>query len=182
MIRIKIDWRDERKFKDLIKYIDSNLIYGQAQEKIRVVAHHSADHMRETISSSKKRHSTGNNLENAITAELIDDVGGIKYGIGNINKLKSDAPYWEVIDQGGYVPYSTAKGAPLGSFEGDAPAGSGNQNWEKSGDKGFFMKPKNPIEGINYVGKAINNMQKELKKTMEDLGGKFIEDLAKESK
>jgi protein-L-isoaspartate(D-aspartate) O-methyltransferase len=42
------------------------------------------------------------------------------------------------------------------------------------------MKPKSPIEGIEYIGKAIRNLDKELRVTMEKLGTKFLTDLEKE--
>lgn len=185
MIRVSIDWQGKKGLDNLIKYIEDNTIYGEAQEQIRILGHHTADHMRNTIKISKKRHSLGSNLEDNITAETLNTVGGVEVGVGKISQLKTNAPYFEVLDKGGYVPYSTAKGAPLGSFEGSAPDGnvvSGNQNWERSGDKGFFMKPKSPIEGIDYIGKAIRNLDKELKVTMERLGSKFLTEVEKASK
>jgi hypothetical protein len=36
------------------------------------------------------------------------------------------------------------------------------------------MKPKKAIEGLNYINKAIMNLDKELKIVMEKLGSKFI--------
>jgi hypothetical protein len=185
MIRVSIDWQGKKGLDNLIRYIENNLVYAEAQEQIRVLGHHTADHMRNTISTSKKRHSFGSNLEDNILAETLDTTGGVEVGIGRISQLKANAPYFEVLDVGGYVPYSTAKGAPLGSFEGDAPSSSvvsGNQNWERSGNKGFFMKPKSPIEGIDYIGKAIRNLDKELKDTMEKLGAKFVGDMEKQTR
>jgi hypothetical protein len=183
MIKINIEFKDAKKFDNLIRYIENNLVYGEAQEAMIGLAENTVKNMRDTISSSKKRHSLGSNLEDAIEATILNTIGGIDIGIGNIYKLKSQAPYWEVLDAGGYVPYSTVKGAPLGSFEGSAPDStlvSGNQNWERSG-KGFFMKPKSPIEGIDYVGKAIRELDKELKETIIRMGGTFLDGLKKSS-
>lgn len=184
MIRITVDFKDKKKFSNLIRYIQNNLLYGEAQQRVRVAGHHTADHMKETISTSKKRHSLGSNLEDNIQAETLSTTGGIEVGIGRISLLKSVAPYFEVLNDGGYVPYSTAKGAPLGSFEGDRPDPnivSGNQNWERSGNKGFFMKPKTPIEGIDYIGKAIRNLDIELREQMRLWGEKFLDEMKKAS-
>ena len=184
MFNVKIEWKDGDKLRKLIKYLDSDRLYYDAQNGINDVADKTVDNMRETISSNKKRHSFGNNLEKTIDKEVLNDVGGVDIGIGNVNKLKSDAPYYEVLNAGGYIPYSIGgKGfqmvgkAPFGSFEGDKPNSSvvsGNQNWERSGDKGFFMKPKKPIEGIGYIEKAVDFAEQELDKFIEALGGKFI--------
>jgi hypothetical protein len=180
VIRISIDFVDEKKFNNLIRYIENNLVYGEAQEEMRVVGHHCADNMRETISSSKKRPSLGSNLEDNITAETINTTGGVEVGIGRISRLKANAPYFEVLNDGGYVPYSTAKGAPLGSFYGDAPVPDGTgQNWERMGNVGFFMKPKKAIEGIDYINKAILNLDRELKEVIEKLGGKYLDGMSK---
>jgi hypothetical protein len=113
--------------------------------------------MRDTIAENKKRPSLGDNLEKTIDKEILKDTPyAFEIGIGNINKLKTDAPYFEVLDAGGYVPYSTVKAAPPGSFEGDsAIKGGDGQNWERSGGKGLYMKPKKAIEGIDYIGKGI---------------------------
>jgi hypothetical protein len=175
-IKVTIDWKGKKGFENLIRYIDNNMVYGEAQEQIRVIGHHCADNMRSTIKESKKRPSLGSNLEDNITAETLNTTAGVEVGIGRISKLKTNAPYYEVLDAGGYVPYSTVKGAPLGSFYGNPPTAGGNgDNWERSGNKGFFMKPKKPIEGIDYIGKAIRNLDIELRNVMEKLGAKFID-------
>jgi hypothetical protein len=185
MIKITVDWKGKKGFDNLIRYIENNLVYAEAQEQVRILGHHTADNMRETIKNSKKRHSFGSNLEDNILTETLNTTGGVEVGVGRISQLKANAPYYEVLDAGGYVPYSTRKGAPLGSFEGDAPDSrvvSGNQNWERSGDKGFFMKPKNPIEGIDYIGKAIRNLDRELQEMIIKLGSSFIGGAEKASK
>jgi hypothetical protein len=183
MIKISIDWQGKKGLENLIRYIENNTLYGEMQVQAQILAHHTADNMKETISTSKKRPSLGSNLEDNILAEPISTTGGIEYGIGKISQLKTNAPYFEVLDVGGYVPYSTRKGAPLGSFEGDKPiAGGSGQNWERSGEKGFFMKPSKAIEGIDYVGKAIRNLDQELRTTMEKLGSKFITEAERVSK
>ena len=186
MIKISIEFKDGKKFDNLISYIDNNLLYGEAQEEMVELAENTVHHMRNTISSSKKRNSFGTNLEDSIEATILNTTGGIDIGIGNIFKLKSQAPYFEVLNDGGYIPYSTRKAAPPGSFEGDRPSKEfylmqGIQNWELGGE-GYYMKPRSPIEGIDYVGKAIRNLDKELKEKIIKMGGTFIAGLKKSSK
>ena len=183
MIKVNIEFKDKLKFNNLIRYIENNLLYGELQAYMLDLADNTVKNMRNTISISKKRPSFGNNLENSIEATIINTTGGIDIGIGNVFKLKSQAPYFEVLDAGGYVPYSTAKGAPLGTFEGSRPTpGGAGQNWERSGDKGYFMKPKKAMEGIDYIGKAIRNLDIELKAKIIQIGGTFLNGMSKSSK
>ena len=170
MIRIIIDWVGKKDFNNLIKYIESDRLYFEAQNLVNDLADKCVEDMQATITTSKKRPSLGSNLEDNITKEILNSTGGIEVGIGKISQLKTNAPYWEVLDQGGYVPYSTAKGAPLGSFYGEPPiTGGSGANWERSGNKGFFMRPSKAIEGIDFIGKAIRNLDKELQSSIESL-------------
>ncbi len=181
MIRISIEFQGQKSFENLIRYIENNEIYGEAQEKIRVLGHHTADFMRNEINTSRKRPDKGTHiLENSITAETLNVTGGIEIGIGNIVKMNAEAPYWEVINNGGYIPPIN-----LGYFGiGEPPSANGSgQNWTHTGSsKDFLMKPKKAIEGIDYVGKAIRNLDKELRITMEELGAKFLNGLTKAGK
>lgn len=182
MLRVEVDFRDvNKKLTKLIRYVES-VQFVETEAIATQIADVTVEQMRDTISSSKKRNSFGSNLEDNIDwQELINDPGKeLVIGIGNIAKLKSNAPYWEVLDQGGYIPYSTVKGAPLGSFEGFPPDQlGGNQNWERSGNKGFFIKPKKPIEPVGYIASALRNIDKLLKQVITAEGGKWIEGLAK---
>ena len=129
------------------------IFYPEMQAKLLSLSYDTVDVMREIIIQNKKRPSLGGNLEETLGVDLLNSVGGVEIGIGNIADLKARAPYFEVLNEGGYVPYSTKNGlAPYGSFEGDRPeVGGSGQNWERSGNKGFFMKPNKAIEGISYI-------------------------------
>ena len=139
------------------------LFYFEMQEKLLELSYNTLGIMREIIAENKKRPSLGQNLEETIEVEVLKSAGGLEIGIGNIADLRAKAPYFEVLNDGGYVPYSTASAAPLGSFEGDRPEkGMSGQNWERSGEKGFFMKPKKAIEGINYIDLGANYLRTNL--------------------
>jgi hypothetical protein len=184
MIKLSIEFKQKRQFNKLTQYLkdlgkDGTSSHFILQEEVDELGDKAVETGRAHISASKKRRSLGSNLENTIQKEVLQTVGGVEVGIGNINKLKTDAPYFEVLNDGGYGPYSTAKGAPLGSFEGSKPDSnvvSGNQNWERSGNKGYFMKPKKAIEGINYIGKMVALIQTSLTATVKALGNKILSD------
>jgi hypothetical protein len=181
MIKVSVEFTDKRKFDNMIRYFE-NLSLITAEAETVNLADSTVQTMRDKISNSKKRRSFGDNLESNIEwEEIINDPGKeLLIGIGRISQLTANAPYWEVLNDGGYVPYSTRKGAPLGSFEGYPPEkAGGKQNWERSGQKGFFMKPKTPIEGIDYIGAGIRKLDQELNKMLRDVGGKLIEEMKK---
>ena len=172
MIKVTIDFRDLKKFTNLIRYIENNLIYGQAQEQVKVLGHHTADNMREVINTERKNPiRPDDKLVNSIIAETINTTGGIEVGIGRISTLNSEAPYWEMINDG--ATYITKKThiVPTTYF---ADPGTGFVT--------FVEGSRHTIEGIDFIGKSIRNLDKELKDTMEKLGSKFITEIEQASK
>ena len=179
MIRVTIDWKDGKKFDNLIKYIDNNLIYGEAQEKIRILGHHTADKMREVIEDSRKNPARpGNKLENSILAETLNTTGGIEVGIGRISKLVAEAPYWELINDGGVYVTKATHVVPTEFFGNDV-----NQPYiHKDTDFVTFKAGStHTIEGIDFVGKSIRSLDRELTEVMKKLGANFIEGAKKAS-
>jgi len=123
------------------------------------------NYMRQYISNSKKRPSMGNNLEKTIEAEIIENTkNNFIIGIGNINKLKTDAPYFEVLDAGGYVP-NYGNLVPVGRFAPGEPQPYSeffrNGNWEIAG-KGYTFRATRPIEGIGYINEGIKDLKREI--------------------
>jgi hypothetical protein len=164
MIRINIDFRDGKKFDNLIKYIENNLIYGEAQEKIRILGHHTADNMRSNIETSRKNPARPDHkLENSILAETLNTTGGIEVGIGRIAKMVAEAPYWELINDGGTYVTKATHVVPTTYF---ADPGSGFVT--------FKAGSTHTIEGIDFVGRAIRNLDRELTEVMKKLGAEFI--------
>lgn len=174
MISVKIDWKDKNKFGKLYRYIEKLSFVG-AEGILTNLAEQSVETMKDTINSSRKRPDKGtHNLENSITVEEVLNDPGKKLiiGIGNIDKMNQEASYWEFIDVGGYIPP-----AEWGYFgEGNPPiAGKSGELWTQTGDKkDFLMKPKKPIEGINYVQKGITYLRTNINKTIEEVGGKIF--------
>ena len=172
MIKVEISWQGQKGLNNLIRYIENNLVYAEAQEGIRVLGHRTADNMRETIETERKNPARPDHkLENAITAETLNTTAGVEVGIGRISKLNTEAPYWEMIDAGATYVTKKTHVVPTTYF---ADPGSGFVTFKEGST--------HTIEGIDYVGKAIRNLDKELRTMMEKLGATFIDGVAKASK
>ena len=164
MIKITIDWRDGKKFDNLIRYIENNLVYAEAQESVRVLGHHCAQKMHEVINTERKNPARPDHkLENAIIAETLSTTGGVEVGIGRISTLIAEAPYFELIDVGGTYVTKQTHVVPTTYF---ADPGSGFVTFKEGS--------VHTITGIDYVGKAIRNLDNELRIMMEKWGAKFI--------
>jgi hypothetical protein len=171
MIRLTVDFRDAKKFDQLIRYIEDNLVYAEAQEGVRVLGHHCADKMKEVIETERKNPARPDHkLEGAIVAETLSTTGGVEVGIGRISTLKAEAPYFEMINDG--ATYITKKThiVPTTYF---ADPGSGFITFKEGSS--------HTIIGIDYVGKAIRNLDKELRDWMEKHGAKFLDGMNKAS-
>jgi hypothetical protein len=167
MIRINIDWQGKKGLDNLIRYIENNLVYAEAQEEVRILGHKTADYMRNTINSARKRPSKASHaLDNAITAETLSTTGGVEVGIGRISKLNQEAPYWEMINSG--ASYTTRIKHIVPFEDGEF--------------RTFKVGSTHVIEGIDFVGRSIRNLDQELKVVMIKLGASFIEGVKKASK
>ena len=185
MIRVTIDWKDGKKFDNLIRYIENNLLYAEAQERVRVLGHHTADNMRSTINNERKNPARlDHKLENAITAETLKTTGGVEIGIGRISTLIAEAPYFELINDGGTYITKKTHVVPLTYFADINQFGSWKTYKERptEGFVTFKEGSSHVIEGIDFVGKAIRNLDNELREQMEKWGEKFIDGASKASK
>jgi len=137
-------------------------LHSQVELGLAELAIRSQNHMRNTIQTEKNN--TGrsfapklvgagqrqgpDNLENNIKAEG----AGLHWGVGNKAWLLATAPYYQRINDGGYIPP-----ANLGSFPSGGPAsGGGGEGWTHKGPgKGSFkMTPKKVVKGMNYIEKT----------------------------
>jgi len=172
MIKITIDWKGKERFENFIRYIHDNLYYAEAQENIRILGHRTADKMREVIETERKNPARPDHkLENSITAETLSTTGGVEVGIGEIAKMNQEAPYWEMIDAGASYSTKNTHIVPTTYF---ADPGKGFITF-KAGSTHI-------IEGIEFVGKAIRNLDKELREMMEKWGEKFLSGMGDASK
>lgn len=166
MIRISIDWVGQKGLENLIRYIQNNLVYAEAQEQIRILGHHTADNMRNIINTERKRPEKASHaLDNSITAETLSTTGGVEIGIGRISTLNAQAPYWEMINSG--ATYTTR-------IQHIVP-------FEDGEFRTFKVGSTHVIEGIDFVGRAVRNLDLELKEMMKKLGEEFVSGAQKAS-
>jgi hypothetical protein len=181
MIKVNIDWQGKKGLDNLIRYIENNLVYAEAQEEVRILGHHTADYMKNIIKES------GYNLDklaNSILAETLSTTGGVEVGIGRIAsfpKGKNGQTYWEAFNDG-FKPGAMNTLICPGSFEDGRPdASKSGGKWTEhagyiGGNYTFFDNNQNkkPIAPLDFVGKAIRNLDQELREMMEKWGTKFI--------
>jgi hypothetical protein len=164
MIRISIDWKGQKGFENLIRYIQDNTVYFEAQEQVRVLGHHCAQKMHEVINTERKNPARPDHkLENAIVAETLTTTGGVEVGIGRIATLVAEAPYFELINDGGTYVTKKTHVVPTTYF---ADPGSGFVTFKEGSS--------HVITGIDYIGKAIRHLDMELREMIEKMGTKFI--------
>jgi hypothetical protein len=169
MIKVSIDWLGEKSFQNLIRYIEDNSVYFEAQAEIVTLGENTAESMKVVIKNERKNPARPDlRLENAITSEILNETAGVEVGIGRISTLNSEAPYWELIDVGGTYVTRKTHVVPTTYF---ADPGSGFVTFKEGSS--------HTIIGIDFVGKAIRSLDKELRMVMEKLGSKFISGMGK---
>jgi len=169
-IRVTIQSRGFEEMLAKAKLLDS-----QFAVELPGIGIKARDDMRGSIERQKTREGSEGKLEQAIDIETTVFTNGIEVGIGNIQRLNAEAPYWAIQNYGGMV----AEGARVvpGFFgEGDAPAGrfkgprggiqkfTHARNFRVGNQDGVaFMRVTTPITPMNYIEyasvKLITNMQ-----------------------
>jgi hypothetical protein len=128
--------------------------------------------MKEVINTERKNPARPDHkLENSITAETLDTTAGVEVGIGNIAKMTAEAPYWEMINDGARYITKKTHIVPTTYF-----ADPGNNFIT------FKEGSSHTIVGIDYVGKSIRNLDKELREMMSKWGEKFLSGMENSSK
>ena len=116
------------------------------------------DNMRNIISTEKTRDYSSNRLEHYINFETNYGSSLDTFvGVGNIDVLDKNAPYWAIINWGGMVPPKARK--VVGSFgNGNPPnpslagTGVGTEAFYRDGQ--FLMIVRNPIKAFNYIERS----------------------------
>lgn len=115
------------------------------------------------VNSHRKREGGTGNLAKSINFESKAGagMGMISWGIGNINLLNTNAPYWYVVNYGktvGGAPYIPNHGNFVpGYFRGGdgrpraEMTGKGKESFVYEPNSGKGMFPKTPIRPMNYI-------------------------------
>jgi hypothetical protein len=147
-IKVSRKGKDPRQW---IKDVDAS-IHFELQDRLVEVANEAVKNMQSYIKTNALRKPTTGLLENSITdAELLDTVAGVHIGIGRITNLPR---YWEVINDGGYVPPPNI--GYFGDHQPPTPGGSGD-TWTHTGrtemgfEEIFTMFPSTPIRPMKYI-------------------------------
>lgn len=130
-----------------------------ATTEIEKLAKETAVVMKQKITDGIKRPGSTGHLADGINAEQINK---FSWGVGNINILNAQVPYWRHINFG-----SLAIGAnwqhrvPRGGFNPGSSAPNGGSfragRWQVGNDH-FSFVPKNPIPAQNYIDRTLSEI------------------------
>jgi len=110
--------------------------------------------MKDNIDSSTHREHTGK-LSDNITVDKESFVRLFyMWGVGNINLLNSNTPYWDYADKGGIIPPITKGYFGDGESPDSSLKGRGTQLFTHDRN-GFLVRPSTPTRPLNYIDKTI---------------------------
>ena len=153
-MRIKIIIRDKVGKTFEVKEIKRLEIVSQLD--VKHLAETAEGIIRDTI-MSKSKNPTGNLASHMIAEKITNG-----WGVGDIDTLDKEVPYWNHIDKG-----SEGIGA---NWEHFLPKGFwSNGRWVES-DTGFAgIKPKTPIPAMNYIAISLQRMEVLIPKILKGL-------------
>ena len=137
-------------------------------------------YMQNTINSGRKREGgTGKLAKSMDIWRDPNTVGQIHWGIGSINKLNNEVPYWYVINYGktiggqAYIPnYGNFVPGSFRGGDGHPRAdliGKGTEHFDYGTGSKTGMFPKSSIRPINYIEKTRFKLNQEIKKLLNKL-------------
>lgn len=127
--------------------------------ELSVIGDSAHSHMREHIDAHITRPGSTGNLSSSITKDFTAGGGRLFVGIGNIDILNAQAPYWYVLNYGKMItgePFIPGGGkwVPRGEFQPGTPEPNPSDfrggRWVP-GAGGHTFQAKRPIEPINYI-------------------------------
>lgn len=134
----------------IIRKLSDRQIEGIARETEKVIK------AKITERSTKRENSTGNLANSFTTVKLSDG-----WGVGDINFLNKQAPYWFWQNFGKAQSGRTIPPRSRGQFGTGNPqpvAGGGTSRWNQSSNGQFLIDPKKPIEAKNYIQATLNEV------------------------
>jgi len=152
------------KGKDVLKWIGKiqQSLHFELQAKLVELGEQTASRMGEVIQESIKRPPAEGTLEESIQSEILNSTAGVTIGIGRVVNL---APYWEVINDGGYLPppatgYFGSGNPPL--------AGASGEKWTDDPTQ-WIMVPKKVTEPVKYVEISNDELKEHIRKEIDRL-------------
>lgn len=135
---------------------------------------------------------SGGELSDAIDGEVVRREGGLLIGVGNIERMNSDVPYWRLQEKGGPISVRSVPGFFVGPSGQRVPFDQGRAPTSRGTPHGFVptkfsqdvfvydtgastvmwihndVKPKRYFEGGNFVAKpkVLNEFEKAFRKVL----------------
>ena len=156
---------------DIKEIIDSTIKKDWINYKsgVKLMSLSILSYMKNYINKKRKRAGGTGNLSNSFVGDFEETEYTVSFGLGKISALNANAPYWKVVNFGGYSPYN-GKGI-LGYFGGGNPPdrsqkGHGKEQWTNNFGEGtkFLMYP-GIIRPMHYI-RAGNNYLKRKSKNL----------------
>lgn len=158
---IRIRFHSPEKFKEFVKAVE-RINFAQ-KASIRELGNRTASSMRQTIRDKKVRPQAGEptELENNITVEHFETPDEIGWGVGDIDRLNTNAKYWRAVNYGSN--HLVGKFLPPGIFSpGNAKPNrkySGEGRWKKgetdSDGRTWTAEITKPIPAMNYIETTV---------------------------
>lgn len=144
------------------------IIRDLSERQLERIAKETEVIIREKIQASITRANSTGNLENSFNAEKIFR----GWGVGNINFLNSQAPYWAHVNFGSsVVGASHNHRVPQGAFNPGNPfpdSGSAGARWEAGAGPYSFI-PTQPIAPLNYISKTLQELNLIVEKAIREV-------------
>lgn len=166
---VKVRLKTTKNLNSFEKYSDAlHKQWFLWQNEVFELGEKTVEVMRKRIEETRKREKGKiEGLASLIEMEVLDMTGKIHFGIGNIEKIKEKAPYYNFINYGGKLP---AKPVPSGIFS-NFPKPDKNVpqtgRWlvgqeDEIGQKYTFI-PKKVVEGKHYIEAGVFFFARKLK-------------------
>jgi len=171
MITIRAHFEGENELLDLRRYIE-NGPFVRVEGEIAQLAEDAVNLMIQTIEDYRKNPARPgiSKLQNSIDyTELLNDPGThLIIGIANLDKMKSEAPYFELIDAGGTYVTKKTHVVPTNYF---ADPGTGFVTFKEGST--------HIIEGIGYFSRAEEYIRKNLDRIVDAVIADYVSKMEK---
>lgn len=164
---LRMSYKAEKGYKTIIKEIEVPI--EKVISSFKTLRIQTVDKMREIIRTNKKRvRGEKDKLEDAITSEPIGDgKNTVGFGVGNISKLKSEAPHYLAINFGS--SHIVGKKLPVGGFKPGEPkpqTGTDQKSRWFPGEGKYTFTVKNPIKPVDYIERTAFWLNDKIDKLM----------------
>ena len=134
-------------------------VHNLSRSDLERIAKETEQIIKDTI-MSKSRLPTGH-LANLFYAEDLSSGNEVAWGIGNIEELDKEAPYWNHIDKGSEgIGANWQHFLPKGFWE--------NGRWIENASGYSGIQPQTPIQAFNYISETLAQMNARIPQLLKD--------------